>query len=179
MPRNQLHLICALRSFNARLSKFCMRTAMRKNDLETAVVSIVNMRKENCITKEQFDMEYGITGNSDKNKKREKDIEYKTLGDDLEAFISRIKNGEITKSSIPLNGETKTFSLHCLLDKDERRKVDTKDEGFLYTFCHRRWADVLYIEFMETEHPNLKYSKSAGFRKTFIFDANVEITHES
>ena len=53
-----------------------------------------------------------------------------SVGEDLETFIKRIKNGGITKETLPGGKEEKELHLLCLLDKEERRKLDTKDRKF-------------------------------------------------
>ena len=218
--RNQLHLLWAISPFKISWAKFSIKRAMQRCGSESAVVSIVNMRKERCITKERFDLEYRIpnglsyseygspsyrsplteygrlsyscssnessrsssiefgspssslTSELEDNYEREEGCEDYSLGDDLETFINRIKNEEITNATIPVNGETKQFHLIRLLDKEERRKIERKDKDFMKTFA-RSLADVPDEEWKKSEYKHLKYSKSNAARVTFIFDAET------
>ena len=155
--------------------KFCYKSLM---------VSMIGMWKANCIKKEEFEIEYGIT-NTDEDKKDEdkKDVEEErddyTVGEDLETFIKRIKNGEITKESIPKDGEYKDLILLCLLDKKERKKLDLKDSDYLETFIHGENADVPEEDWATTEYKHLKFSKSIAFRRTYVIGTEFETEHES
>ena len=93
-----------------------------------------------------------------------------SVGEDLEAFIERIKNGEINKETIPEDGERKQPFLLCLLDEEERNKLEHKDEDFIKTFW-RREADVPEAEWNASES-NLKFSKSLCIRNTYYIDTS-------
>ena len=49
-----------------------------------------------------------------------------SVGEDLETFIGRIKNGEINKDTIPEYGEHTVTFLLCLLDKEERKNATSE-----------------------------------------------------
>ena len=97
-----------------------------------------------------------------------------SVGEDLETFIERIKNGEINKDTIPEDGEDKNLFLLCLLDEKERKKLAEKDEDFMKTFYWKRKADVPEAEWNASES-NLKFSYSFCNRVTYFFDASKTI----
>ena len=96
-----------------------------------------------------------------------------SLGEDLESLYSRIKNGEMTKERI-WGGEYKFSKLLCLLDEEERRKLERKDKDFLRTFAYNYLADVLPNEWENTEFEHLKFSKSLADRRTAFIDIDTE-----
>ena len=122
------------------------------------------MYKEKCITKEKFEEKYKT---EEKNERR---IDL-SVGEDLETFIERIKNGEINKDTIPEHGDRKYLFLLCLLDKEERKKLDQKDEDFMKKFTWGKDADVPEAEWNASES-NLKFSKSECYRRTHFIDAS-------
>ena len=93
-----------------------------------------------------------------------------SVGEDLETFIERIKNGKNNKDTIPEGGENKWSFLLCLLDKEERKKLEQKDEDFMETFCYEK-ADVAEAEWNASES-NLKFSKSVCYGETHFIDAS-------
>ena len=122
------------------------------------------MYKYNCITKEKVEEMY----------KTEEEIETRmdlSVGEDLETFIERIKNGEINKDTIPERGDYKRSFLLCLLDKEERTKLEGKDKDFMKTFVKRRKADVPEAEW-NTSDSNLKFSFSISDRETYFIDVS-------
>ena len=122
------------------------------------------MRKDNCITKEKFEEMY-------KTKEESETRIDLSVGEDLETFIERIKNGEINKDTIPERGENKRSFLLCLLDKEERKKLEQKDEDFMETFVRRRSADMPEAEWDASES-NLKFSESVCDRATYFIDTS-------
>ena len=160
-----------------------IKQAIKKFGYKSAMVTEVWMIKENCITKEQFDIEYGITNEEGEiktdNLEERDDL---SVGEDLETYIRRIKNGEITKETIPggeRDGERKRSHLFCLLDKEERRKLDTKDQQFFETFLQTELADVPEEEWKKTEFKHLKFSRSFAERRTYFIDTEVVSEDES
>ena len=155
--------------------------AMERLGYKSAMVSLIGMWKENCISKEEFDIEYGITNTDEKN---EKDVNQErndyTVGEDLETFAKRIKIGDITKETIPEDGEYKSSNLLCLLNTKERKQLDMKDSDYLETFIHGENADVSEEEWKKTEYKHLKFSKSIAFRRTYVIDTKFvsESDHE-
>ena len=155
--------------------------AMERLGYKSAMVSLIGMWKENCISKEEFDIEYGITNTDEKN---EKDVKQErndyTVGEDLETFAKRIKIGDITKETIPEDGEYKSSNLLCLLNTKERKQLDMKDSDYLETFIHGENADVSEEEWKKTEYKHLKFSKSIAFRRTYVIDTKFvsERDHE-
>ena len=97
-----------------------------------------------------------------------------SVGEDLETFIEIIKNGEINKDTIPEGGEYKSSFLLCLLDKEERKKLERKDEDFMETFRETFWgreADVPEAEGKASES-NLKFSRLGCYRFTLFINAS-------
>ena len=141
---------------------------------------MVDMHKEECISKEKFEEMYKT---AEENETR-MDL---SVGEDLETFIERIKNGEINKDTIPEDFRDdsidfkRSFSL-CLLDNEERKKLAQKNEDFMETFDLygyirldgnirlRREADVPEAEWNASKS-NLKFSKSLCSRETHFVDA--------
>ena len=99
-----------------------------------------------------------------------------SVGEDLESLIERIKNGEINKDTIPECGdfkvEFKESFLLCLLDKEERKKLEEKDFDFMETFYGNEngTADVPEAEWKASES-NQKFSRSRCYRTTYFIDA--------
>ena len=123
------------------------------------------MYKTKCITKEQFEEMYQTKEESETRM----DL---SVGEDLETFIERIKNGEINKDTIPEGGEKKVSFLLCLLNKEERKRLEQKDGDFMKTFELNEIgrADVPEAEWNASES-NLKFSRSVCARRTHFVDA--------
>ena len=158
-----------------------MKRAMKCYGYASAMFSRIFMTKENCITKEQFDIEYGITNDEEANITATEERDDLSVGEDLETLIRRIKNREITKEKNPY-GDTKQSHLLCLLDKEKRRLLDRKDESFLNTFFARakgHRADVDEEEWKKSEYKHLKFSRSVARRQTTFVEAEDEFEDES
>ena len=91
-------------------------------------------------------------------------------------FFERIKTGKIKKDTIPESGEYRQSFLLCLLDKEERKKLEQKDEEFMKTFknhLHPRnneQVDVPEAEW-KASNSNLKFARSFCLRETYFIDA--------
>ena len=98
------------------------------------MMSFITMWKEHCIIKQAFDIAYDIRNGEQEHKVDEEgernDV---SVGEDLETFFSRIKNGKVSKERFP---NTKESFLLCLLGKEELKKLKRKDEHFLDTFVY-------------------------------------------
>ena len=94
-----------------------------------------------------------------------------SVGEDLETFIVRIKNGKINKDTIQELGDLKYSFLLCLLDQEERKKLEEKDEDFMETFLWGSESDVPAAEWNVSDS-NLKFSASGGNRQTYFIDAS-------
>ena len=132
----------------------------------SAILSLIYMVKENCITKEAYEEMYKT------NEETEERMDL-SVGEDLETFIGRIKNGEINKDTIPEDGDKKLTFLLCLLDKEERKKLEQKDEDFMKTFLGHligRRADVPEAEWIASES-NMKFARSDCQRWTYFIEA--------
>ena len=138
---------------------------------DSVMISSINMSKQYCITKEKFDIEYEIKNNEDENDKDNERADL-SLGEDLETLISRIKNGNLTKETIP-DGESKELVQLCLLDKEQRRKMDEKNRDFFETFRYSWSPDVPKEEWQETDYKHLKFSKSLVTRKTEFLELKL------
>lgn len=173
---NQFHILWAY-EYSVNIWNSIQRSIlpmMKRFGYKSAMFSTIWMWKENCITKERFDIEYGIKNDEKGNKTENNKENNYSVGDDLEAFINRIKNGTISEI-----GEWSNLNLLCLLDKNERRKLDVKDEAFLKTFQRRNYADVPQEEWIKTEYKHLKFSRSEAYRETNFIDTVVESEDES
>ena len=128
------------------------------------------MHKLNCITKERFEEMY----QTKEEKETRMDL---SVGEDLETFIERIKKGEINKDTIKSAGEDNTSFLLCLLDKEDRKRLEEKDESFLETFYWHQdeEADVPETEWKASES-TLKFSESECIRCTNFIDLNDYIS---
>ena len=170
---NQLHIVWADFTFALERTniKRYIEQAMKRFGYKSVMFSKIWMSKEKCITKEKFDMEYEITNDEEKNKRERDDY---SVGEDLDTLLRKIKNGEVTKETIPEDGEVKWSHLLCLLDKEERRSLDSKDKNFLETFLHGNYADVPDVEWKQTEFKHLKFSRSLAGRQTHFIDTKVE-----
>ena len=82
--------------------------------LNYAKLSVIYMHKNNCITKENFLQDYQTS----KELQTRDDL---SIGEDLETFIKRIKNGDLNKKTVPERGESKGRFLLCLMDSEERK----------------------------------------------------------
>ena len=92
-----------------------------------------------------------------------------SIGEDLETLIGKIKNGEINSDTILKNGDYKSSFLLCLLDKEERKKLEEKDDAFMYTFTWDELADVPEAEWKASES-NLKFARYECYRHTYFID---------
>ena len=115
-----------------------IKRALKRYDYKSVMVSKINMFKFDCITKEKIDQLYGITNGEDKNKIDNAKRDDLSVGEDLETYIRRIINGEVTSETIPENGEIKRSHLICLLCREKRRNLDMENEDFLKTFLRSK-----------------------------------------
>ena len=92
-----------------------------------------------------------------------------SVGEDLETFIRKIKDGKMNRETIPVKDINYTF-LICLLDKEERKKLEQKDELYMKTFLKpNEEVDVSKAEWNESES-NLKFALSYCWRRTYFID---------
>ena len=145
-----------------------IKKALKKFGYTSAILSSIFMAKHNCITKEKYEEMYKT------NEESEKRMDL-SVGEDLETFIGRIKNGEINKDTIPENGDREYTFLLCLLDEEERKKLEQKDYDFMETFFDHgyegREADVPEAEWKASES-NMKFARSYCRRATYFIDAS-------
>ena len=172
---NQLHFIVT--EFVDYYALEGIEKALKEFGCTPAILSMVDMHKEVCITKEKFEEMY----KTEEESETRMDL---SVGEDLENFIERIKNGEINKDTIQEDGDFtfKRSFLLCLLDNEERKKLEQKNEDFIETFNLygyirldgniglEREADVPEAEWNASES-NLKFSKSICSRETHFVDA--------
>ena len=143
-----------------------LQKVLKKYGFTSAILSIIGMFKMNCITMEKYEEHYKTNEESAKRT----DL---SLGEDLESFIGKIKDGKINHYTIPENGDQNFYFLLCLLDKEERKKLEQRDETFLETF---EWdmvggeADVLEAEW-KASASDMKFSKSLCWRATYFIEA--------
>ena len=165
---HQIHFIASYLN-NSQVQKG-IKKALKKFDCRSALLSLIYMSKNNCITKEKYDAMYNKDNDSamEDNDKR-KDL---SVGEDLETLIRKIKNHKMNKDSIPFDGDFKESFLLCLLDKEERKKLEVKEEAFMETFYLH---DVGKVDVREKDWKqsvsNSKFSKSNCRRLTFFIEA--------
>ena len=137
---------------------------MRRYGLKCAMLSIIYMHKNNCITKENFLQDYQTS----KELETRDDL---SVGEDLETFIKRIKNGELNENTIPERGESKGTFLLCLMDSEARKKLDRKDDDFLATFWDNDCGEVdIPLDEWQNSKSNLKFTSSISWRVTYYID---------
>ena len=144
-----------------------IKKALKKFGCTSAILSGIEMHKHNCITKEKYEKMYKT------NEESEIRMDL-SVQEDLETFIERIKNGKINKGAIHDFGEHKETFLLCLLDKEQRKKLEEKDEYIMRTFYGNLSgrADVPEVEWKASEC-NMKYARSECLRKTYFIDASI------
>ena len=168
---NQLHFIISS-VINTTEVKKGLQKALKKYDCKSAIVSRIDMSKQNCITKEKYLEMYKTNEDSEKRK----DL---SVGEDLETFIGNIKSGKLKKDTIPEDGDYKLVYnesfLLCLLDEEESNKLEQEDEDFMETFHDfidpdYRSPDVPAAEWAASES-SLKFARSECWRATYFIDA--------
>ena len=161
---NQMHFIVTGYYSYANEAERGIQKALKNFGCTSAILSIVHMRKENCITKENYDQMYKTKEESEKR-------EDLSVGEDLETFIERIKNGKINKDTIPEDGDHQKTFLLCLLGKEERKKLEQKDHDFMETFLmnYKGEVDVPEAEWKVSES-DMKFARSECIRRTYFFD---------
>ena len=159
---HQMHFI--VYDFDKTEVKDDIKKALKKFGGKSAILSIIDMFKDDCITKETYEKMYRINEESEKRR----DL---SVGEDLETFIKRIKNGKINKDTIPCDGEFGHSFLLCLLDEEERKKLEQKDEDFMWTFVSncRGNADVSEAEWAASDS-NLKFTNTDCYRYTYFIN---------
>ena len=169
---NELHFILPSHYY----AKKEIKKALEKFGFTSAILSRIFMTKEKCITREK----YGEMYQTDEESDTRMDL---SVGEDLETFIEKIKNGKMNKDTIPkhyLGDYRKTFLL-CLLDEEESKKLEQKDETFMKIFSEHnfgREADVPETEWKASDS-NMKFAKSSCSRKTYFIDASIKSSDSS
>ena len=154
---NQIHIISPTIVGDREFIKG-IKTALKKFNLESTLLTCLYMAKYRCITKEKYEEAYKIN----------EDIEERgdlSLGDDLETFVTNIKHGRLAKAC---SFEDNKKFLIRLLNGNERRRLDQKDKKFVETFEYND-ADVPKAEW-EASESNLKFSISRCFRITHFIE---------
>ena len=164
---NQMHFIVTDYG-DVNEAKRGIQKALKNFGCTSAILSTVYMVKDKCITKEKFDEMYKT------NEESETRMDL-SVGEDLETFIGKIKNGEINKDTIPEYGEKKETFLLCLLDEEERKKLERKDFDFMETFLGN-WNGEVYVKDVpeaewKASESNMKFAKSSCYRDTYFIDA--------
>ena len=161
------------------------RTIIKNNlfneHIDTAMLTIVESRKQFCVTKEKYEEIY-INGAGAK-------LDYQiSVGDDIENFVHRVIEGKITQDELgprDLFGRSiGILSYHlALLTTDEKQRLSINDELYLKSF--RPWiqgkqsginrqirlltrsVDVPKAE-MDASESERKYALSLCQRKTHL-----------
>ena len=162
---NQIHIIapCFISFEHAREIVMGLKTAFKKYNLKSTLLTFLDIYKQRCITKEKYEEAYKI------NKKIEERGDL-SLGDDLETFVTNMKHGKMTEEALPFASET---FLIRLLNANDRKRLDQKDKGFMETFFHNSFggADVPKKEW-ESSESNLKFSQSFCWRWTYCLECS-------
>ena len=168
---NPIHIIAPHFSWGGERAiiamKMGLKTALKKYDLKSTLLTFLHMYKQNCITKEKYTEEYKI---NDEIGEREE----LSLGEDLETFLTNIKQGRLTNETIAYEEDfTKYTFLIRLLNANDRRRLDQKDKEFMETFFRNSYgeADVPREEW-ESSESNLKFSQSWCHRETHFIEAS-------
>ena len=125
--------------------------AMRKYDIKTVMLTIIDMWRYRLITKEK--MESYCRGQED-----QKD----SFNDDLESMFMDIRNGNKPVS------ETQAYFLPKLT-RQELKLVESKDKDFFKTLMGNKFADVAESE-MKLSESDSKFVRGICERKTIILD---------
>ena len=117
-----------------------IRKALKKFGCTSALLSLINMLKNNCITKEKYEEMYKINEQSEERG----DL---SVGEDLETFLRNIKDGKMNSGMFSYNQDSPFFLasnggmpnnkrrppeksrdlfLICLLDREERKNLIKK-----------------------------------------------------
>ena len=157
------------------------RTIIKNNlfneHIDTAMLTIVESRKQFCVTKEKY--EEICTNGSGANKI--------SVGDDIENFVHRVIEGKIKQHELGLklyNGFSGIRSYHLtLLTPEEKGHLSSNDETYLKSF--RPWfarGDTIFNkhivipnrtvdvpkEEMNASESKRKYALSHCIRKTYF-----------
>lgn len=184
---NQLHFLWTRGFSIENYSKIepCAKQAMKRYGFESAMLSFIEMWKHDCITKERYEV-LTKTKDGDENEEQTKEQERigftgilettdETVGDDVERFIKKIKNGELTKAKITEFGEeSKNLHLLCLMNGDDRRKLERNEKDIRKTFSSKIMSFPLCLFQEETEYKDVKYSRSLATRKTYIIGPKID-----
>ena len=164
---NQIHFIVPMLNFyNVRDG---VKKALKTYGGTSAMLSMIAMYKQHCITMEKYEEMYKTNERSDTRK----DL---SVGEDLESFIERIKTGKINNDTISSSSgircETRRPFLLCLLDEEDRKKLEQKDNDFMKSFINhfKNQVDIPEAEWKASES-NLKFAWSVCLRHTYLFDA--------
>lgn len=166
---NQLHIIMAIQySDSLQILLMNVKRVLKRFGCKSAMLSIITMWKNNCITKEELVIEYGITdGVEEQNIANQEERYDLSVGDDLETLIKRIKNANVSN-------EQKGSFLFCLLNSEELKKLERKDQHFLDTFECKKVAEDHEEKTKESEYKHVIFSKSWADRVTFFTDTEPE-----
>ena len=159
---NQMHFIIAGDSNAFEIEKGIQK-ALKEFGRSSAILSLIKMYKENCITKEKYEQMYKT------NEKSETRMDL-SVAEDLETFIEKLKNGKINIDTIPEDGVRNETFLLCLLYEEERKKLEQKDQAFMVTFGYGSRADVPEAEWKASES-KLKFARYICKRSTYLNDA--------
>ena len=162
---HQIHFIVPtyLDAFHGQVQRE-VNQALSKFNYPSVMLSFIQKHKYNCISKEKYEEMYKINAESAER-------EDLSAGEHLffiliETFIQQIKTGKY----MVRHGQDDSVSfLLSLLNKEERKKLEQKDDAFLQSFNwnYRREVDVPAIEWAASES-NLKFSRSICVRKTHM-----------
>ena len=134
-------------------------TAMKRLNIKTVMVTIIDMWRYRLITKEK--MESYCRGGED-----QKD----SFNDDLESMFMDIRNGNKPVS------ETHTYFLPKLTRK-QLKLAESRDKDFFETLMGNKFADVAESE-MKLSESDSKFVRGICERKTFVIDLHDKIIYD-
>ena len=159
------------------------RSAMMKNGIKLALFTFVALCKSHFLTHDEVDGDYLLqkphsfleydSSISTKNVSTDNEAEETnqrinlSIGEDLESFLERIRNGV---SLIPEYDEYKESFDICLLRPEEIIKLEQKDKSFMNTFIN--WGEKVTIqskaERLDRKKSEKRFSKKLCWRKTLF-----------
>ena len=148
--------------------KNLFKMEMKKQGIKQSMITFLQRRRWNCVTNEKNKQIYKEGG-----KVIGRDYMEKSIGDDLEDFLERIKNKTVQKEETGPDGYgVWTFHL-AMLTPNEKRKLEIQDQQYKKTFLLSNNPDVPKEE-MDKSDSTSKYALSYCRRNTFILSPEAQ-----
>ena len=151
--------------------KNLFKMEMKKQGIKQSMITFLHRQRWNCVTNEKNKQIY-IEG----GKAIGRDYLEKSIGDDLEDFLERIKNKKVQKEETGPYGDG-VFTFHlAMLTPNEKRKLEIQDQQYKRTFWDGFVSgnpDVPKFE-MDKSDSTSKYALSTCTRNTFIISSEAQ-----